>query len=468
MPQNFIGCDRDQSFLMPPDVREWLPAGHLAWFVLDAVAEMDLAAFYGVYRRDGWGRPAYDPAMMVALLLYSYARSERSSRGIERRCAEDVAYRVIAANKVPDHSTLARFRRDHEDALADLFTGVLRLCGKAGLVNLGVIALDGTKIHANASDRANRTYAEIARELLERAEEIDTSEDERFGEDRGDELPPELRVSGDRRKRLAHARQLLDDEREADPVSVPQDRVLRLRQGEQRLREEWQLDRRVNTEYERWRTQGVAVDGRRFGGRQPDPYPHPERPLGIANTTDPQSRKVKTPRGYMQGYSAQAVTTREQIVIAAEVTITSSDSTHLAPMITAALEELQAAGITELPQVLVADAGYWNRPHIEHIVNQGIQTLVCPEALKRDTPRPGREGGLYAFMRRALEGDTGHALYRQRQWMIEPVFAHIKHNRRADRFQRRGRSAARSEWRLITTTHNLMKLHRHQTALTAT
>jgi transposase len=464
MSQNFIAVDREQAFLLPPDVRDWLPEGHLAWFVLDAVAEMDVSAFYAAYRRDGWGRPAYDPAMMVALLLYSYARAERSSRGIERRCGEDVAYRVITANEVPDHSTLARFRRDHEDALAGLFTEVLGLCAKAGLVNVGVIAVDGTKLHANASDRSNLTYEQIARELLEQAEETDRAEDERFGEQRGDELPPELRVSGDRRKRLAAARRLLDDERDADPEQVPRDRTERLKQGERRLREEWELDQRVNAEYERWRAQGISADGRRFGGRDPDPYEQPESPQGIANSTDPGSRKVKTPRGYMQGYNAQAVTTGEQIVVAAEVTVTSSDSTHLAPMITAACEELHAAGVTEPPKVVVADAGYWNRPHIEHLVNQGIQTLVCPEALNRATPRPGRDRGLYAFMRRVLESEAGHALYKQRQAMIEPVFAHIKHNRRADRFQRRGRAACRSEWRLITATHNLLKLHRHHTA----
>jgi transposase len=467
MTQNFIVVDREQAFLLAPDVRDWLPEGHLAWFVLDAVAEMDLSAFYASYRRDGWGRPAYDPAMMVALLLYSYARGERSSRGIERRCGEDVAYRVITANQVPDHATITRFRRDHEDAIADLFTEVLALCAKAGMVNVGVIAVDGTKLHANASDRSNLTYEQIARELLERAEETDRAEDEHFGEQRGDELPPELRVSGDRRKRLAAARRLLDDEREAESEEVPRERISRLKQGERRLREEWELDGRVNAEYERWRARGISGDGRRFGGRDPDPYPHPESPQGIANTTDPGSRKVKTPRGYMQGYNAQAVTTAEQIVVAAEVTVTSSDSTHLAPMITAACEELHAAGITKPPEVVVADAGYWNGAHIEHLVDQGIQTLVCPEALKRATPRPGRDGGLYAFMRRVLESEAGHALYKQRQTMIEPVFAHIKHNRRADRFQRRGRAACRSEWRLITATHNLLKLHKHQTALAA-
>src|SRR3954447_10021042 len=144
MPQNFLGCDRQQAFLMPPDPRDWLPEGHLAWFVLASVQELDLAAFYASYRVDGWGRAAFEPGMMVSLLLYAYARGERSSRGIERRCVEDVAYRVIAAHQAPDHATIARFRVRHEQSLADLFTEVLSLCEGAGLVEVGLIAIDGT------------------------------------------------------------------------------------------------------------------------------------------------------------------------------------------------------------------------------------------------------------------------------------------------------------------------------------
>jgi transposase len=165
MPQNLLACDREQSFLLPPDVREWLPDGHLAWFVLDAVAQMDLAAFYGAYRWDGHGRAAFDPSMMVALLPYAYARGRRSSRGIERWCEEDVACRVIAANQVPDHTTVARFRQRHQDALGGLFGEVLGLCAQAGLVGVGVIAIDGTKVHASASERATRLRADRARDL---------------------------------------------------------------------------------------------------------------------------------------------------------------------------------------------------------------------------------------------------------------------------------------------------------------
>src|SRR3954454_11935859 len=166
MAQNFIACDREQELLLPPSLRDWLPADHLVWFILDAVAEMDLAAFYASYRSDGWGRAAHDPAMMLALVLYAYAIGERSSRRIERRCVEDVAFRVITANQAPAHATIARFRVRHERALGELFGEVLALCAKGGLVSVGVIAVDGTKVHANASSHANRDYEQIAREIL--------------------------------------------------------------------------------------------------------------------------------------------------------------------------------------------------------------------------------------------------------------------------------------------------------------
>src|SRR5919197_978291 len=192
MPQNFLACDRDQELLLPPILREWLPESHLAWCVIDAVAQFDLSVFYADYRDDGHGRPAHDPAMMVALLLYCYAIGDRSSRRIERRCIEDVATRVICANRVPDHTTIARFRQRHETALADLFGEVLVLCAEADLVEVGVIAIDGTKVHANASERATCDYEQIAREVLAEADAVDAEEDERFGDRRGDELPEPL------------------------------------------------------------------------------------------------------------------------------------------------------------------------------------------------------------------------------------------------------------------------------------
>src|SRR3954464_3335214 len=216
MSQNFLECDREQVFLMPPDPRDWLPEGHLAWFVLASVEEMDLAAFYASYRQDGWGRAAFEPQMMVALLLYAYARGERSSRGIERKCVEDVAYRVIAAHQTPDHATIARFRARHGEPLADLFTEVLWLCEEAGLVKVGLIAIDGTKLHANASHHANLDYEQLAREILKEAARIDAAEDELYGDQRGDELPEQLRTSEGRRAALADARRKLERDRAKD------------------------------------------------------------------------------------------------------------------------------------------------------------------------------------------------------------------------------------------------------------
>src|SRR5215213_10436448 len=192
MAQRFVMCDREQSFLMPPDVREWLPMNHLAWFVIDAVEDMDLDPFYAAYRLDGRSRPPYDPAMMVALLLYAYARGIRSSRVIERACDEDVAFRVLAAQQRPDHATIAWFVERHEAAIAGLFGEVLTLCARSGLAKVGVIAVDGTKVAANASRNENLDYEQIARKLVERAIATDQAEDELYGEARGDELPPEF------------------------------------------------------------------------------------------------------------------------------------------------------------------------------------------------------------------------------------------------------------------------------------
>src|SRR4051795_9684648 len=192
MGQRFVACDREQSFLMAPDVREWLPEGHLAWFVIDAVDGMDLDAFYVAYRQDGRSRPAYDPAMMVALLLYAYARGTRSSRQIERACEEDVAFRVLAAQQRPDHATIARFVERHQDAIAGLLGEVLTLCARSGLAKVGGIAVDGPKVAANASRNENRDYEQLAREILEEAKAVDAAEDELYGDARGDELPPEF------------------------------------------------------------------------------------------------------------------------------------------------------------------------------------------------------------------------------------------------------------------------------------
>jgi transposase len=464
MGQRFVACDREQSFLMPPDVREWLSEDHLAWFVIDAVGEMDLDAFYAAYRQDGRSRPAYDPAMMVALLLYAYARGTRSSRQIERGCEEDVAFRVLAAQQRPDHATIARFVERHQDAIAGLFGAVLSLCAKNGLASVGVIAVDGTKLPGNASRNATVDYEQLAREILEEAQAADAAEDELYGDARGDELPEQLRTGEGRRAWLREAKRQLEEQRAKEARPVPRDRGKRLKEAKRRLDEELWTELRANRAYEHYRS-GRMQDGRRFG-RPPDPYTPPATPQGQINISDPDSHVIKGSRGhgFLQGYNAQAVANEHQIVIAAEVMTVAPDFGNLEPMLDAAQRELHAAGITEVPQVLLADAGYWHQQQMEHIVDRGIQVLIPPDAKSRKGTRPGWDGGLYAFMRRVLASERGGELYRQRQAIIEPVFANTKFNRGIDRFRRRGRAAVRAEWRLIAATHNLLKLHRHATA----
>jgi transposase len=364
MAQNFIGCDREQAFLMPPDVREWLPEGHLAWFVLDAVAAMDLSAFYVAYRLDGHGRAAYEPSMMVALLLYAYARGTRSARAIERACEEDVAFRVIAAQQRPDHATVARFVQRHEQPLAGLFGAVLELCAEAGLARVGLVAIDGTKLHANASRDATLDYGQIAREILEEAKATDAAEDELYGAARGDELPAELATQHGRRGWLRDAQQRLDERRAKEAKPIPRSRPARLKESKRRLEEELATECQANANYEAYRARGVMKDGRRFGA-PPKPHVPPEMPAGKINTTDLDARLVKGMRGWLQGYNAQAVTNEDQIVLAAEVMVASPDFGHLEPMLSAAQTELAAAGITARPETVLADAGYWHHEQME-------------------------------------------------------------------------------------------------------
>jgi transposase len=507
MAQNFLECRREQAYLMAPSLRDWLAEDHLAWFVIQTVEQLDLAAFYAAYRDDGHGRAAYEPSMMVSLVLYAYATKERSSRGIERHCRQDIAYRVITANEVPDHATVARFLRRHEGALGDLFASVLRLCAKAGLVKSGVVAVDGTKIAADASRDQNVDYDRIAREILAEAKATDEAEDELYAEARGDELPPELSTEAGRREWLAHeldqqraansepgedepdrsgdhefdaerivsrtqgregwlreAKRQLDQDRWLEAGPVPRSRAERLRDAGRRLEDELAAERRGNEAYEHYRATGRMKNGRRFG-TPPKPYQPPETPQGEVNLTDPDARVMRAFRGYVQGYNAQAAVNEQQIVLAAEITVDTGDFSHLEPMVTATIGELEQAGVTDKPRVAVADAGYWNEQHMDQVTgDRGIQVLIPPDASKRDGPRPGWTGGRYDWMRHVLATEPGGELYRKRKQTVEPVFGHTKHNRKFSRFHRRGRSAVRTEWRLIMMTHNLTKLHSHQIA----
>jgi Transposase DDE domain len=266
-----------------------------------------------------------------------------------------------------------------------------------------------------------------------------------------------------RRGWVRDAKQQLDAKRAAASTPVARSRRERLLEGKRLLEEEHRVLIGANAAYEAYRARGVMKDGRRFG-RPPNLYVPPALPEGQVNISDPGSRNLKTPRGYMQGYNVQAVVTEQQIVIAAEVNSDSPDFGHLEPMVTTAQTELTSVGIHEKPGVVVADAGYWHHEQMDNLAARGIALLIAPDAGKRRDARPGWQGGRYTWMRYLLASEHGHKLYRKRQVTVEPVFAHTKFNRKIDRFQRRGRSAVRSEWRLIAATHNLLKLHNHRIA----
>ena len=440
MAQNFLSCDREQDFLMPPSVREWLPAGHLAWYLLDVIERLDLDAFYGEYRADGSGRPAHDPRMMVALLLYAYAVGERSSRAIERRCVEDVAFRVIAANRAPDHSTISRFRKRHAERLAELFVQVLAMCAKAGMVRVGTVAVDGTKLDANAGISANRSYEKIRYEverILAEADEVDAEEDERFGDARGDELPTELADPVTRRERLERAKRELEAEHAA-------------RVAEHRAR----LARRA---------EHVERTGRNPRGRPPGEGPGPEPPADAKrNITDPDSRIMPARGALVQAFNAQAVVGEGRVIIAADVTSSPNDSNQLLPMLQATREHLQAIGHDEKIKCVLADGGYWNHDDITTARQSTVVVIPTHDPHHKDRKRPPRQGPEADRINKILATAAGKRLYRRRAELVEPVFAHTKHTRGIDRFSRRGITAVKHEWRLIATTHNLLKLFRYQ------
>jgi transposase len=507
MALNFVSCDRGQLLLMPPSLVEWLPADHLVWTVLGPVDAMDLGRFEEAYRLGAAGRPAYDPAMMVALLLYAYARGNRSSRGIERACVEDVAYKVITSMRTPDHSTIAEFRRRHEAEIEELFDDVLGLCREAGLVSVGVITIDGTKIKANASMDQNRSYREVVTQILREAEEIDRREDELYGDARGDELPEQLRTPEGRRQALEEAkrriaerngravgkaegageqvevdpqrsvtrkhgrlewfrvaRRELEEHREREARPIPRDRDERLFEAARRLEQNHQVHVAANEAYERWRASARDTLGRRLKGNS-KPYVPPALPDGTINVSDPDCRVMRTqgtpPR---QAYNAQTAVNDRQIILAAEISIDAPDFGHLEPMLETTPSKLREQGVTEMPEAVIADAGYWHAAQMQTITERGIEVLVPPDGNMREGKRPGWENGLYELMRRKLSSDRGRELYAQRKITVEPVYGQIKYNRRIDRFMRRGRAAARSEWRLVTATHNLLKLHALRTA----
>jgi transposase len=444
MAYNFLCGDRDQPFLLPPDLRDWLPEGHLAWFILDVVDQLDLDAFLRVHRADGHGHPAYNPKLLLGVLLYGYCVGVRSSRQIERRCAEDIAFRVLAANQTPDHVTIARFRVRHQPALAGFLVESLKLCAAAGMVSVGTVALDGTKLAGNAADKANRTLdkiqAEVA-EILRQASEVDQREDRLFGDARGDELP--------------------------DALASKTDRLARLRQAKAQL--EAEAAERQQRYQHRVAASATAAAAKGRPPRQLRPRPRDEapNPKATANVTDPDSRFLRTRTGAVQGYNAQAVTTCQQLVVAAELTQDANDLQQLQPMLLATAATLAAARITERPDALLADSGYWSIANLTEIPS--APDLYIPPARHARQGRPRKDGKpsasksdpLRAAMTAKLASEDGKALYAIRKVTVEPVFGQIKDGRGARRLLRRGLGACEAEWKLLCGTHNLLKLWRH-------
>ncbi len=453
MAETFRPYEPAQSFLLPPSPLDWLPEGHLARFILDVVAQLDLSAILSTYEGDLRGFPPHNPRMMVALLLYAYCVGVPSSRKIERRTYEDVAFRVLAGNTHPDHTAISEFRRRHLDALAGLFVQVLRLCHAMGLVKLGNVALDGTKLKGNASKHKAMSYKRMLEEekrlrekilaLLEAAQQADADEDAKHGSgQRGDELPDELRRAETRLARIQEAREAL--EREA--------------------REGQQTDA---TTTEASSADGAADGGQSGGDSDSDDLPRNRPPAqkdGTAtdkaqrNFTDPESRIMKTNDGFIQGYNGQAVVDEaHQIIIAHGLSNQSPDSQYFESMLTRAIANAGA-----VPTVITADNGYFSEKNVEAALTQDVAPLLAPGRERHGTeafkPEKPKEPTLRDTMRECLNELGGLSLYRRRKVIVEPVFGQIK-NRGFRALLLRGLAKARGEWALITLSHNLLKLH---------
>jgi transposase len=444
VPQNFLFPQRDQPLLLPVDMREWLPEDDLVFVVLDAVAALDLGGFYRSYRADGHGRAAFDPAMMVALLLYGYCQGERSSRVIEKRCVRDVAYRVITGGLRPDHATIARFRARHELALGGLFSQVLRLLAAEGMVALGTISLDGTKLAGNASQKANKTLPQIEK-LLTEAAQVDAAEDARLGDKLEEPTPRALTRRAERRERLAAARDRLVAEDQA-------------RRDAQRAKQEaWDA---------------AAAAGKR-GGRRPGDEPprtNHNNTEPRANITDPDVRVMRNQKGYVAGYNGQLVVTAQQVIVGAVLSQHPVDRTLLHPLLDTCRQQLAEAGIRPKLRTVLADSGYVSEDNFARADTGGLRLLapLAKDPARRYVRTPKRARHLDRFpatarAKRRLRHPRGREDYKLRARTVEPVFGQLKTCQKLTMMSRRGLAACENEWLLACAAHNLRKLHRHRT-----
>jgi transposase len=456
MNRTFRPYTLDQRLLLPPDLREWLPEDDLAWFISDTVDQLDLSAILGSYdSADGRGQPPYHPAMMVKLLLYAYCVGVPSSRKIERATYRDVAFRVLAGDQHPDHDSVAEFRQRHLAALAGLFIQGLRLCQAAGLVRLGHVALDGTKVRANASKHKAMSYARLeeaerrlereVRRLLDAAERVDAAEDAQYGRGRrGDELPTELARRETRLAKIRAAKAALEQQAREQAERAAAEGRAKVAARDQRA-------------------------GRHKGAVPKVPDPEQARPAPTAqrNFTDPDSRIMPdgATKSFLQAYNVQvAVDSHAQVIVACGVTQEATDVRQFVPLVVGVRANTGGA-----PARVTADAGFFSEANLTAPAVDGIEVYVPPD--KRVDGRAGagawaqRHRALAAAMRAKLGTPSGAAVYARRKAIVEPVFGQTKEARGFRRFSLRGYGKVLGEWGIVCLTHNLLKLHRARLAL---
>ena len=500
-PKSFRPWQPDQTTLLPPSPREWLAEDHQVYFLLDLVDELDLSEILiPAQAKDPRGEKGYDPRMMTMLLLYAYCVGTVSSRKIERACYEDLAFRVLTGNQQPDHSRISDFRRRNLDALKGLFVQILRLCQKAGMVSLGHVALDGTKVKANASKhkamshermlRAEKQLAQEINALMRKAEILDAQEDRRYGKNnRGSDLPDELRRRQDRLERIRQARKEMEAEtaaaaarqrqEEADQAKAEADAA---KEAGAPAAEQAELNKRAEAAAAKANAaREKAIEAAEEAGLEPpdlEPLAAEAMPRrGLArkaegtptqksqrNFTDPDSHLMKSDGHYIQGYNCQlAVDNDHQVIVALGVSNQAPDVEHLEPMM-----QRIAATAGALPDVLTADAGYWSEANAKTCAEQGIDAYIATGRLAHGQPLPPKRGPMpkdadvKARMARKLRSKAGSAIYAQRKAIVEPVNGQIKEARGLRRFLLRGLEKVDGEWHLIAATHNLLKLFRHR------
>jgi transposase len=446
MCKHFRPWNPQQSFLFPPSPRDWLPEGHLVYFLLDVVPQMDLQPILLPYQSEDRGQPPFHPVMLVTLLLYGYATGTFSSRRLMARCETDVAYRVIVGEDIPDFRTISDFRKRHLTALEGLFVEVLKLCAKAGLVKVGRIALDGSKVKANASRHKAMSYDYMLKEeqrlqrevsdLLAQAEAADGEEDRAYGRGRrGDELPAGLARRQERLGKIRQAKEALEAEARAAAQAAEAERQ---RQGKPPSRQD----------------------------------PEQAKPEAKAqyNFTDPESHIMKVAnKGWDQCGNAEVAVNEHQVIVAADVTAETNDRKQVRPMVEQVQQNLGAAGVTEQVKEVVADSGFFSEANVEYLEGEGIDPYIATGRLKHHeqvpaAPRGRCPQGMTAAQRmaRKLRTKRGRQRYARRKAMVEPVFGQVKHGRGFRQFLLRGLTKMRAEWRLVSLTHNLLKLWRHQ------